>query len=119
MPKVLTDEQVLHYRASGYLYPLDALSGTEVGFLRSQLAETEDKLGGALMADDPKYRYNLNILCPWKAPAQPLRINDLEGKSVHNIQAKSRTRSSVFLNNKPGGGLPLQNTHLSILSETF
>ena len=96
MPKVLTDEQVLHYRANGYLYPLDAL-----------------------MAVDPKYRYNLHILCPWKAPAQPVRINDLEGKSVHNIQAKNRTRSSVFLNNKPGGRLPLQNTHLSIPSETF
>jgi len=116
MPKVLTDEQVLHYRANGYLYSLDALSGTEVDSLRSQLAETEDKLGGAL---DPKYRYNLHILCPRKAPAQPLRINDLEGKSVHNIQAKNRTRSSVFLNNKPGGRLPLQNTHLSIPSETF
>ena len=92
MPKVLTDEQVLHYRANGYLYPLDALSGTEVDSLRSELAETEDKLGGALMAVDPKHRYNLHILCPWKAPAQPFRINDLEGKSVHNIQAKNRTR---------------------------
>ena len=65
MPKVLTDEQVLHYRANGYLYPLDALSGAEVDSLRSQLAETEDKLGGALMAVDPKYRHNLHLLCPW------------------------------------------------------
>ena len=68
MPKVLTDEQVLHYRASGYLYPLDALSGTEVDSLQFQLAGTEDKLGGALMAVDPKYRHNLHVLCPWKAP---------------------------------------------------
>ena len=60
MPKVLTDEKVSQYRANGYLYPLDALSGTEVGSLRSQLAETEDKLGGALMAVDLKYRYNLH-----------------------------------------------------------
>ena len=83
MPKVLTDEEVLHYRANGHSYPLDALSGTEVGSLRSQLAETEDTLDGALMAVDPKYHYYLHILCPWKASAQPIRINGLEGKSVH------------------------------------
>ena len=38
MPKVLTDEQVLQYRANGYLFPLDALNGNEVVALRSQLA---------------------------------------------------------------------------------
>ena len=64
MPKVLTDEEVLHYRANGHSYPLDALSGTEVDSLRSQLAETEDKLGGALMAVDLKYRYNLHNTVP-------------------------------------------------------
>ena len=69
MPKVLTDEKVSQYRANGYLYPLDALSGTEVDSLRSQLAETEDKLGGALMAVDPSYRHNLHVMCTWKAPA--------------------------------------------------
>ena len=65
MPKVLTDEQVLHYRANGYLFPLDALNGDEVVALRSQLAATESQLGGALMAVEPKYRHNLHLLCPW------------------------------------------------------
>ena len=67
MPKVLTDEQVLQYRANGYLFPLDALNGNEVVALRSQLAATEDQLGGALMAVEPKYRHNLHLLCPWMA----------------------------------------------------
>ena len=65
MPKVLTDEQVLQYRANGYLFPLDALDGAEVVALRSQLAATESQLGGALMTVEPKYRHNLHLLCPW------------------------------------------------------
>ncbi len=87
MPKVLTDEQVLLYRANGYLFPLDALNGDEVVTLRSQLAATESELGGALMAVEPKYRHNLHLLCPWmdtlvREPCIVDVIEDLLGPDI-------------------------------------
>jgi hypothetical protein len=87
VPKVLTDEQVLQYRANGYLFLLDALNGNEVVALQSQLAATESQLGGALMAVDPKYRHNLHLLCPWmdtlvREPCIVDVIEDLLGSDI-------------------------------------
>lgn len=65
MPKALTPEQIVSYRANGYLCPLDALSADEVKFFRDGLARTEAHLGGSLMAIDKKYRGNLHFLCRW------------------------------------------------------
>ncbi|MGE5523733.1 MAG: phytanoyl-CoA dioxygenase family protein [Rhodospirillaceae bacterium] len=65
MSKVLSAERVASYRANGYLYPLDALTPEEVRRYREALANTENRLGGSLMAIDRKYRGNLHFLCTW------------------------------------------------------
>lgn len=65
MRKLLTPEQVVSYRANGYLYPMDALSADEFARYRDGLARTEARLGGALMSIDRKYRGNLHFMCRW------------------------------------------------------
>jgi non-haem Fe2+, alpha-ketoglutarate-dependent halogenase len=65
MPKALRNEQIVSYRANGYLSPLDALSPAEVARYRESLGATEAHLGGSLMAVDRKYRGNLHFLVRW------------------------------------------------------
>lgn len=65
MPKALKPEQLVSYRANGYVYPLDALTAAEVEKYCAALALTESRLGGSLMAIDKKYRGNLHFLCKW------------------------------------------------------
>ena len=65
IPKMLAAEQIMHFRANGYVYPLDALSADEVGRYRDCLAATEAHLGGSLMAIDKKFRGNLHFMCRW------------------------------------------------------
>jgi non-haem Fe2+, alpha-ketoglutarate-dependent halogenase len=65
MPKVLTDANIVCYRANGYLYPIDALSPAEVARYREGLLRTEAHLGGSVMDVDRKYRGNLHLLCGW------------------------------------------------------
>jgi non-haem Fe2+, alpha-ketoglutarate-dependent halogenase len=65
MPKVLSPDQIVSYRADGYLYPMNALSAAEVTACREGLARTEQHLGGSLMAIDKKYRGNLHFMCRW------------------------------------------------------
>ena len=65
MTKVLSADQVVGYRANGFLYPLPALSAAEVQRFRGALEATEARLGGALMAIDRKYRGNMHLLVRW------------------------------------------------------
>jgi non-heme Fe2+,alpha-ketoglutarate-dependent halogenase len=65
MTKALTREQIVSYRANGYLAPVDALTADEVKKYRDQLGGTEAHLGGSLMAIDKKYRGNLHFMCRW------------------------------------------------------
>ena len=65
MTKALTREQIVSYRANGYIAPVDALSADEVKKYRDELARTEAHLGGSLMAIDKKYRGNLHFMCRW------------------------------------------------------
>jgi ectoine hydroxylase-related dioxygenase (phytanoyl-CoA dioxygenase family) len=65
MTKVLSAEQVLRYRANGFLSPLPALEAEEVQRYRNALAATEARLGGSLMAIDRKYRGNMHLLVRW------------------------------------------------------
>jgi hypothetical protein len=50
MPKALSAQQIVGYRADGFITPLDALSEAEVNTLRHSLARTEAHVGGSLMA---------------------------------------------------------------------
>jgi len=65
MARILAPQQLMRYRANGFLYPLDALSATEVAQYRAALQATESRLGGSLMLIDRKYRGNLHFLCRW------------------------------------------------------
>lgn len=65
MYRALTPQQVISYRANGYLFPLNALSEAEAEKYRDELKRTEARLGGSLMAIDKKYRGNLHFMCRW------------------------------------------------------
>ena len=80
MPKVLNEEQIFKYRGNGYLFPLEGLSGSEVSEVQTQLAATEQEIGGSLMEVEPKYRHNLHLLCPWmdKLIRQPQIVDVIE-----------------------------------------
>ena len=87
MPKSLKPEQVVSYRANGYLYPVDALSGAEVKKYRDGLAAAEAHLGGSLMAIDKKYRGNLHFMCRWvdevaRHPRIVDAVEDLLGSDI-------------------------------------
>lgn len=65
MSNALSSDEILRYRANGFLHPLAALSPAEVERYRTALAHTEARLGGPLMAIDRKYRGNLHLLVRW------------------------------------------------------
>ena len=65
MPRILTEQQIMCFRANGYLFPLDALAPVEVATYRDELRQTEARLGASLMDVDRKYRGNLHFLCCW------------------------------------------------------
>jgi ectoine hydroxylase-related dioxygenase (phytanoyl-CoA dioxygenase family) len=65
MASALTPEQIVGYRADGFITPLDALSAGEIGRFRAELERTEARLGGSLMAIDKKFRGNLHLMCRW------------------------------------------------------
>lgn len=87
MNRTLSAQQIKDYRANGYLYPLDALSATDVARYREELRKTEAHLGGSLMAIDKKYRGNLHFLCRWvdelaRTPAILDAVEDLIGPDI-------------------------------------
>jgi ectoine hydroxylase-related dioxygenase (phytanoyl-CoA dioxygenase family) len=87
MPRVLSEGQVVSYRANGYLSPLDALTPEEVARCRAALERTETHLGGSLMDIDRKYRGNLHHLCTWldelvRHPAILGPVEDLIGPDI-------------------------------------
>ena len=87
MPKVLSEGQVVSYRANGYLAPLDALTPEEVVRHRAALERSEAHLGGSLMDVDRKYRGNLHHLCTWldelvRHPAILGPVEDLIGPDI-------------------------------------
>lgn len=87
MPKILTPQQIQSFRANGYLYPLDALTPTEVATYRDELRRTEVHLGGSLMEIDRKYRGNMHLLCRWideliRHPAILAVMEDLLGPDL-------------------------------------
>lgn len=87
MAKNLSLEQVRQYRADGFLFPVDALSPSEVQQYRESLAVTERRLGGSLMQVDRKFRGNLHLLCRWvdelaRHPAIVDAVEDLLGPDI-------------------------------------
>lgn len=83
----LTPQQVIDYRANGYVAPLDALDAPAVARYREALDRTEAHLGGSLMAIDKKYRGNLHMMCRWmdelaRTPAIVDAVESLIGPDI-------------------------------------
>ncbi len=62
--KVLTANQVEKYNASGYHFPIDILSDSEVGAFRGKLETYERQSGGPISGG---FRHRSHVLFPWIA----------------------------------------------------
>ena len=62
MGKVLTDEQIAHYEAHGFVFPIPGLSAEEAAAARARLEEHEAQVGTAL---GPVERSKSHLLFTW------------------------------------------------------
>jgi phytanoyl-CoA dioxygenase PhyH len=65
MANVLSREQIERYRYDGYLYPLPALSATELAESNAGLQRYESWLGGPVNAADRRWRSASYVVLPW------------------------------------------------------
>ena len=87
MPKNLTEQQIMRYRADGFLHPFEAFSSEEAAEYRSHVEAYEKHIGGSAMGFKGKYRANPHLLCPWadqfvRSPSIVDRVEDLIGPNI-------------------------------------
>jgi len=62
MTKLLSEDEVATYRARGYHFPVNALSGSEVAEFRGKLEDYEARTGGPIQGE---MRHRSHVLFPW------------------------------------------------------
>jgi non-haem Fe2+, alpha-ketoglutarate-dependent halogenase len=85
--KALTQEQIDSFRYNGFLFPIPALSRTEVANCLSGLERLEAELGSTIADADPKWRSHGHIHSPWlndliRHPRILDAIEDLIGPNI-------------------------------------
>jgi len=64
MPKLLSDAQIAHYQAAGYVAPIRVMDAAAALEIRARLEEYEARQGGPLRGD---IRHKAHLLFPWLA----------------------------------------------------
>jgi non-heme Fe2+,alpha-ketoglutarate-dependent halogenase len=64
MPKLLSDAQIAHYQAEGYVAPIRVMDAAAAREIRARLEEYEARQGGPLRGD---IRHKAHLLFPWLA----------------------------------------------------
>ena len=77
MPKLLTEDQIAHYRAEGYLAPIRIMDEGAAAALRRDLEAVEARMGGPLRGD---LRHKSHLLFPFLADLvrHPMILDTIE-----------------------------------------